>query len=722
MSDPIQMIMDDRAKKLRKVKGTNYYYDFGTANKSFTLAAHDLKSVGVKNCAFMLTLYNPYLIYVDPYDPNITDKEALAVLTECVINPWYFLREVSRIPQEGAKPVPFRLQRASLAQIWCFLNGIDSYITIARQIGKTISAIAIILWSFLFGTNDSEILFLNINQEKANKNLASLKKQRDALPEYLQNKYKIIDIVEGKIDKGTDNKMSITCPLNNNKIVTGGKATSKEKAMEIGRGASQPIQLIDEVEFILWIGEILKAAGPAFVTSSTNARNNNAIYGRVFCSTPGDLDSASGKDAQEIVASTYKWTNNFYDMDINKVKEIIKLNSKTKIVYIEYPYYLLGKDREWYLNQCSVLLGDKIAIKREILLKRIHGSSLSPYSAEDLDALDGKRGSIKSQIFVNGLFAIDLYDEINIEIPYLLGLDISDGYGQDATAMVIVDPFTLKNVGEFKSPYMSPTQLEEFVFTVMTKHFPRGILIPERNRGAALISAILEKKHLFPIRRRLYFTKKDDMDTESKLDRKGFMVKQALDRKKYGVWTGAKSREEMFKILELFIRTKKDCIVLNGLIDEIMTLVVKNGKIQAMSEHHDDIVMAYLMALYVWYYANNLHLFGLDKSAALGVMGSGLNQFDEEETDYKEQMKEMGFNQQYTKTVSDDDRRFNEYVRKLQQEANRKYGISTSTEGASVKVVDGGDYDMDMGHIDSDFFDEMNGFGVDEGDIYTDDF
>lgn len=720
MQDPVKMVMDDRAKKLRKVKGTNYYYDFGTSNKSFTLAAHDLKSVGVKNCAFMLTLYNPYLIYVDPYDPNITPDECLAVLTECVINPWYFLREVSRIPQEGAKPVPFRLQRASLAQIWCFLNGIDSYITIARQIGKTISAIAIILWAFLFGTNDSEILFLNINQEKANKNLNSLKKQREALPEYLQNKYKIIDIAEEKIDKGIDNKTSITCPLNKNKIVTGGKANSKEKAMEIGRGASQPIQLIDEVEFILWIGEILKAAGPAFVTSSTNARMNNAIYGRIFCSTPGDLDSASGKDAQEIVSSTYKWTNSFYDMDIEKVKEIIKLNSKTKIVYIEYPYYLLGKDKEWFLNQCSVLLGDKIAIKREILLKRIHGSTESPYSAEDLDALDSKRGTIKSQIFVNGLFAIDLYDDINIDIPYLLGLDISDGYGQDSTAMVIVDPYTLKNVGEFKSPYMSPTQLEQFVFTTMTKHFPRGILIPERNRGAALISAILEKKELFPIRRRLYFTKKDDLDVESRLDKKGFMVAQAYNRKKYGVWTGNKSREEMFKVLEIFIREKKDCIVCNGLIDEIMTLVRKNGKIQAMSGKHDDIVMAYLMALFVWYYADTLHLFGLDRSATLGKIGSGLNQFDEEVEEYKQTMKEMGFTQQYTKDIADEDKKFNDYVRKLQQEANRKYGISTDTSAASISVVDGAGSD-DMGYIDNSFFDEMNDMD-DSAGIFDDDF
>ena len=708
--DPIKMIMDDRAKKLRRVKGTNYYYDFGTSNKSFILAAKDLKSVGVKNCTFMLTLYNPKLIYVDPYDPNITPEDALAVIAECIINPWYFLREVSRIPVQGAKPVPFRLQRASLAQIWLFLNGIDSYITIARQIGKTISAIAVILWAFLFGTNDSEILFLNINQEKAGNNLRALKKQRDVLPTYLQNKYKILDIVEEKVDKGIDNRLSISCPLNNNRIVTGGRANSKEKAMEIGRGSSQPIQLIDEVEFILWIGEILKAAGPAFVTASTNARNNNAIYGRIFCSTPGDLDSASGQDAQAFLAETYKWTNAFYDKPIDEVKEIVKSNSTNKIVYIEYPYYLLGKDREWFLNQCSALLGDRIAIKREILLKRIHGSSLSPYAPEDIDALDAKRGQIKSQIFVNKLFCIDLYEEIDPSIPYFLGLDIADGYGSDATAMEILNPYTLKNVGEFRSPYMSPTQLENFVFTVMTKYFPKGILIPERNRGAALISAILEKKELFPIRRRLYYMGKDPFDNDIKLDKKGYMQQQATNRRKYGIWTGTKSREEMFRLLELFIREKKECIVTNGLIDEIMALIIKNGKIQAMSGKHDDMVMAYLMALYTYHYGDNLHMFGFDRTALIGEPGSGFPVVDDEELEYEQEMARLGFKQQMTKTISDDDKKFNEYVRRLQREANRQFGVSTTTKGASIQVMDGGDVDMDMGSIGADFFDEMNDF------------
>ena len=37
--------------------------------------------------------------------------------------------------------------------------------------------------------------------------------------------------------------------------------------------------------------------------------------------------------------------------------------------YIEYFYYQIGKDEEWYQEQCRVLGFDKIRIKREIHLQ-----------------------------------------------------------------------------------------------------------------------------------------------------------------------------------------------------------------------------------------------------------------------------------------------------------------------------------------------------------------
>ena len=249
--------------KLVPVPGTNYYYDFGTKNMSFKIVANDLKVNGVKNCAFMLTLYDQDLAGIDPYSENLDDNMIVKMIIEITRNPWYFLREVSRIPVEGSKPVPFILNRATLASIWLFLNGIDSYLTIARQIGKTKSMIAILLWSFLFGTSSSEFSFLCINQTKSNANLTTLKAQREALPVWMQSRF-AVNGFSNKMDKGIDNKQEIYCPVSKNRIITLGKAQSIDSAREMGRGNSQPVQYIDEVEFINYILEILKTDGKAF--------------------------------------------------------------------------------------------------------------------------------------------------------------------------------------------------------------------------------------------------------------------------------------------------------------------------------------------------------------------------------------------------------------------------------------------------------------------------
>ena len=69
----------------------------------------------------------------------------------------------------------------------------------------------------------------------------------------------------------------------------------------------------------------------------------------------------------------YRFTEKFYDLPIDDVMEILKKNSENQIVYVEYPYYLLGKDQEWFQLQCRLLDNNPTDIKREILLYRIHG-------------------------------------------------------------------------------------------------------------------------------------------------------------------------------------------------------------------------------------------------------------------------------------------------------------------------------------------------------------
>ena len=211
-----------------------YIYDLETKNLSFIQTAKDLHILGIKNNVFFLKLYDKSLKKVDPHSPFLTDDQIIKIINECMINPWYYLREVARIPDQGGRGISYQLNRGNLASTWCYLNGIDDYLVLPRQIGKTQSKLCIINWTFLLGTTNSQFMFLSLDQTAANENLDRLKKQRDLLPPYLQ--FKLVTSDEGKIIKEIDNVKTLVNPVNNNKIVTKPSAKSTEAAEKIGRG------------------------------------------------------------------------------------------------------------------------------------------------------------------------------------------------------------------------------------------------------------------------------------------------------------------------------------------------------------------------------------------------------------------------------------------------------------------------------------------------------
>lgn len=594
-----------------------FIYDTDTRNLSFIQTAIDLQKLGVEKCFFMLKLYDVSLKGVDPYSPDLTEEQIVRVINECYINPWYYLRECSRIPDPGRPGgVPYQLNRATLAQAWCFLNNIDSYLVIPRQIGKTQSALAILLWVFLFGTTDSEIMFLNMSAEKSVENLTRLKDQRDLLPPYL--KFKIAFDDDGNVIKGTDNVRSLSNTNNKNKIITKTSATSIESADKIGRGSTQPAWYVDEFEFIKYIKTIMEAAGPAFINIHKKAIENNASSARIFTSTPGDLDSQPGQDALLIIDKMGIWSEKLYSMPIEEVHEYIELNAENGILYIEYQYTQLGKDEAWLKEvSAKALNNNPIKIKREIFLQRIHGSTESPYEVEDIEAIVDNKGTIKEEIFILRLFKLDVYEVLNPDICYFVGVDVANGYGYkaDNSAVTIFNPYTLRPVAEFKSPNIGVKNLIEFLYVLIRKYIPKSILIVERNANGEAVLDHLRTTDVLP---NIYFDNSKDMvgsNIDDKLDAHGLLIQEAQRRRWYGVYTHGESRKQMFDLLGGFIKEYKTNFVCGNIISDITKLVMKNGKIQASNGHHDDSIMSFLMCLYVYYYGNNLMRYGFVRGA-----------------------------------------------------------------------------------------------------------
>ena len=267
------------------------YIDLGTHNKSFLRVAYVLKSLGIKHWYFMLEIKDFSVTAIDPYavDKNghstLSQDQVSRVLTECMRNPWYYLREISRIPDQGGTAVHYKANRANIAQAWCTLHSIDNWLTIMRQQGKTIGAIALMTWGYNFGTSNSEFIFVNKSADDCQANLTRVKTQVALLPEYMRFET-FTDETTGKTAKAQSNVKKIVHVVNGNSIKTTAKATNAETAMSIGRGLTAPLLYYDETEFTNYIEEIIDNSLPVYMKASENAERNHAMHCRCFTSTP----------------------------------------------------------------------------------------------------------------------------------------------------------------------------------------------------------------------------------------------------------------------------------------------------------------------------------------------------------------------------------------------------------------------------------------------------
>jgi len=207
------------------------------------------------------------------------------------------------------------------------------------------------------------------------------------------------------------------------------------------------------------------------------------------------------------------------------------MNSENNIVYIEYQYQQLGKDETWFNKVCALLNNNKLKIQREIFLRRMHGSSQSPYDPEDLDAIQDKKGTIKEELFINRIFKLDIYETLVKNRIYFIGVDVSNGYGLDNSAVTIFDPYALKVVAEFKSPHIGVKDLIKFLYILVRKYLPNSILAIERNANG---EAVLDHLRDSEIRGNLYFDNSKEINVDDKLDGQGFIRKEAARRQLYG--------------------------------------------------------------------------------------------------------------------------------------------------------------------------------------------
>ena len=310
--------------------------NYDTKNKSFLKVSKEI------NQTFMLELKNEKLKDVDPFDPKIRREDKMAVLLECSINPWYYLREIVRITTPQGELVPFKLDRSSCAQIWLFLLGYDSFTHKSRQLFKTGSVLGIISWVLLFKTESFDLVNISLDRS-----IMSLNKLNDLI-------YNLPSWITSNIERS---KYAIKNDTTESEAAIYKRDDFDFLKPKI-RFYKSNIHFYDEFEFINNIEDIY-----------ANASVRNSVFGNIITSTLGDKKSESYKFARRILKSAVEWDESFYIEYYRfggkkRLDEIIK----GRLVHIEYPFYMVTDYPEKYYLTNRIYINDEEKFKREVLL------------------------------------------------------------------------------------------------------------------------------------------------------------------------------------------------------------------------------------------------------------------------------------------------------------------------------------------------------------------
>ncbi len=628
----------------------NAIIDTKTTNQSALNLVGLYRAMGVKNCYFPLVLLQPELQGVDPYSKTLTEQQKIMIAQEIEHNPWYFFREVARVPaQAGMKPNQYRMNRANVALYFCFFNSVDFALIMPRQLGKSLGTDLLIVWLELFQLWNSKINMLTKDNGLRVANVERIKNIISLLPDYL------------RVHRNdADNQQIITYNERGNKYLTSVAQSSEAAALNVGRGLTSPIIHIDEGPFIKFIGTII----PAMLASTTAAREeaerNSQPYGNIFTTTAGKKDDRDGKYMYDLIHGGAIWSEKYFDLkDKAELHFVVKKNSKGKKPLINgtFSHRQVGKDDNWLREVLANTnaVGDEA--DRDFFNVWTSGTLRSPLSPKLNDLIkDSEReyehNSFSKEGYIfNWLIPEDEIEERMHNGKFVLGMDTSELVGRDDTGMVLVDITDMSVVGTACVNESYILTLALYVVELMVKYRNITINIERKSSGITFLETLLIElpKHGIDPFTRIYNTVVNDAASDKKLQamlntpltsRNGFFYESI--KTKFGFVTTADSRKELYvNILPELAKRAGGSVCCKVLSDQIRSLVVKNGRIDHTASGHDDMVISWLLAGWFVMKAKNLQHYGIDPRDCMRLAGKDGNKLTEEQVVIQQEQKAL---------------------------------------------------------------------------------
>lgn len=591
-----------------------------TKNDSFLKMAALYKKMGIQNYYFHLALMQPELRNVDPHDPNLDDNTKALIYTECLNNPWYYIREVIRI--KAGDLIPFKANRGNIALIWLFLNHIDMFLIQPRQTGKSTSTDALMTWLIFFGCYNINIQLITKDAKLRTDNILRLKEMRDNIPQWL-----IMHDANGQ--KDVDNTEEISYNANKIRYKALVPRQSPTDAEKVGRGATGPIIQFDEPPFTSNIGIIIPSAMGSTTRARDDARRLGTPYGIIYTTTAGKIDSRDGRVVYDLVSAAAEWTEHFFDAGNQaNAEKMVQDHAKgeSMMVNCTFSHRQLGYTDEWMWEVLSKNNAKGEIADRDYFNRWTNGTGSNPIDPETLKRItDHEREPKHIQLYTDG-YMLKWYiakDQIESRMAtgnYILGIDTSDAIGRDGITMTIIDTRDLSVVATGMFNRTSIYRWISFLSNFMIRYANVTMVIERKSSAQTIIDGViqfLDAAGIDPFRR-IYNTIANDKEKyqeefQMSLSTAGRRRLYETHKQHFGFNTTGDTRKMLYvDVMNSALEDAAHLIFDKTISGEFKGLVVKNGRIDHNTGAHDDQVISYLLAQWLLLHGKNLPHYGIN--------------------------------------------------------------------------------------------------------------
>ncbi len=606
-----------------------------TKNVSFIEYANLLSKMGVKNNAWPLQLHNPELRYIDP-NGNISLEEMLLVREECAVNPFYYFREIARAPGHTKEnPKPIHANRGNMSVYWLFFNSITAYLIQIRQTGKSLTMDQLVLYLCNLHYFQKLVNLLTKDDGLRKQNMERIRELDQYLPWYLS----------GHKKGDVNNTEEIHFGATRNRFKGHIPATSEKFANNVGRGFTAPTYLVDEFAFLRYASISIPAMLAGGNDARSQAEKDGIFYGTIFSTTSGKKDDPDGEYAFKLVTEAADWTEAFLDcVDRDDLHRTILHAMPTKAdgsrpytpeVHCAFNHRQLGKTDEWLQKAKSDAKSEGDAADRDYGNVWTDGSQSSPLTTEDTKRIRqseivyfGQRCDpwpyiLRWQMPINKIDAFMGSNKI------VMSTDPSENIGRDDSTLNLRDVRTGKVVAAANINDSNTILMAKFIAHMLIK-YPNITWIPENKlNGSSIIDQVLLElvaANIDPFTRifNLIVDEADEYKQRYKdIITNGRVPKEFVTayRKYFGFKTSASgkfSRSGLYgSVFMAAVKYTGDYVHDPITINQILALVIRDGRIDHPKNGKDDSVVAWLLTYWFLTNAKNLSHYGIDPREVL---------------------------------------------------------------------------------------------------------